>query len=271
MIEHNNFKGAKARNFSLVFEQMCNFVAINKTRDYNEVIRQLILQCFVILPNERFHSARQIMETIDILFGLQIPEYLIQSGVDKLKAEQLIQQPANTNYTISASVWVQLQKRVDDARALEKKVKQEWLEEILRRFPFLPSDQLWITLKGYLSRAFRRHGIQTVALLNPSIDIAPEYAESLSFLLNEVLKDEFPPEQQANAKDSISNFLATVGHHPDRATYIAQLADGSFNYFSLFSFYHFIQYESKPKHALLQKCRPSTIAKKVCFKPFRDL
>jgi hypothetical protein len=49
----------------------------------------------------------------------------------------------------------------------------------------------------------------------------------------DVLNDTFPKEQHVIAKKIISDFLASVGKHPDRSTYIGQLADGAFNYFSL--------------------------------------
>lgn len=232
MTEHNTER-PKVRNFSIAFEQMCNFVAITKTRDYNETLQQLILQCFIILPDEHFYDARQIKETIDTLFGLQIPEHQTQSAIDTLKDKGIIQQPANTNYTLEAEVRNGLQKQVDNAISLEEKVKYEWFAELLNSAPDLPVEQAWKALKGYLARAFRRHGIQTAALLDPSIDVAPEYSESLTFLLTDILNDVFPKEQHVVAKKVISDFLASVGKHPDRATYIGQLADGAFNYFSL--------------------------------------
>lgn len=228
-----NIERPKVRNFSIAFEQMCNFIAITKTRDHNETLQRLVLQCFIILPDEHFYDARQIKETIDTLFGLQIPEHQIQSAIDTLKDKGLIQQPANTNYTLQAEIRSGLQKQVDEAISLEEKVKYEWFVELFNSAPDLPVEQAWKALKGYLARAFRRHGIQTVALLDPSIDIAPEYSESLTFLLADILNDVLSKEQHVVAKKVVSDFLASVGKHPDRATYIGQLADGAFNYFSL--------------------------------------
>lgn len=232
-MSNRNCKPAKLRNFSLAFEKMCNFVAIADTRNPDETLNQLILQCFVILPSEKFQNARQFMEITDSLFGLQISEHQIQSCLDRLVKKGDIRCPANTNFTLSPEIREQLQKKIDNAKELEERVQHEWLEEIIRSFPALPFDDLWKALKGYLSRAFRRHGIQTAALLDPSIDIAAEYQESLSFLLEDTLKDTFSGDHRPMAKDAISKFLAAVGDYPDRASYIAQLADGAFNYFSL--------------------------------------
>ena len=64
-------------NFNLAFEQMCNFAAIANTRNADETLKQLIMQCFVVFPRERFHNAAQLADAI-MAFGLQIPEYQVQ-------------------------------------------------------------------------------------------------------------------------------------------------------------------------------------------------
>lgn len=223
---------AKSRNFSLAFERMCNFVAIANTRDANETLRQLILQCLVVLPNECFENERQIREAIDILFGLQIPEHWFQIIFDQLVKDGIIKF-VDQRYILFQETRDSLQKRINEAIALEDAVKNEWFAEIILKFPTLPNNQAWAALRAYLARAFRRHGIQTAALLDPKIDIAPEYSESLSFLLDDVLKDNVSKEQQPKAREAISTFLAEVGRNTDRAKYVSQLADGAFNYFSL--------------------------------------
>ena len=85
----------KTHNFSLTFEQMCNFAAIAKTQDADETLRQLIQLCLVILPGEKFQNASQVMEAM-MLFGLQFPEYQVQAGLDRLQTEGRVQRSANT-------------------------------------------------------------------------------------------------------------------------------------------------------------------------------
>src|SRR5258708_6368259 len=131
----------KSRNFSLAFEQMCNFAAIAKTQDVDETLRQLILLCLVILPEEKFQNAAEVMEAI-ALFGLQFPEYHVQDGLNRLIAQGRIQQPTNSYFTLPDQNRKQLQERIDEAKALENRVKEEWLEEIARKFPaFAPEQQ----------------------------------------------------------------------------------------------------------------------------------
>ena len=228
-----NQQKVQVRNFSVAFEQMCNFVAIINTGDPNETIQKLILHCFTVLPDERFYDARQIKEAVDTIFGLQIPEHQIELNVDALKDRKLLLRPAESNYVLPIEVRTNIQKLINDAEALERRVKEQWVEELSKNYPDLADDNAWKALKGYLARAYRRHGIQTAALLDPSIDIAPEYSESLSFLLNDAVKDYFPKEHYQKAKRAIAGFLSVVGSHPERTLYINQLADSAFNYFSV--------------------------------------
>ena len=232
-MSNRNRKPAKSRNFSLAFEQMCSFIAISDTRSPNDTLKQLILQCLIILPEERFRTASEFKESIDTLFGLQIFEDDVQKNIDQLMTEKAITRPAGTNFTLTPNIRATLQKRIDEANALESKVKQGWFDDNSRSFPNLPNDQAWGVLRKYLAKAFRRHGIQTAALLDPSIDVAPEYSESLTSLLTETLKDNLSPGLHTVAKKAVSGFLANIGSHPERATYIGQLGDGAFNYFSL--------------------------------------
>jgi hypothetical protein len=241
----------KSRNFSLAFEQMCNFAAIAKTQDADETLRQLILLCLVILPEEKFQNAAQIMEAIN-LFGLQFPEYQVQAGLERLIAQGRIQHPANTYFTLPDQDRKQLQERIDAAKALENRVKEEWLEEIARKFSVLSPDQAWKGLQGYLARVFRVHGIRTAALFDPSNYTPPEYVENLSLLLNDALKETFAQERQAMARGAISGFLDSVGDHVERTKYIAQLSDGVFTYFSL-------TVEPKVAQLLHKKLNPLTL------------
>jgi hypothetical protein len=222
----------KPSNFSLAFEQMCNFAAIVKTRNADETLRQLILQCFVVFPDEKFQNAVQLTEAINI-FGLRLPEYQVQVSLDYLNADGRLQQSADSVLTLPNMDRIQLKGRIDEAKALEERVKQAWLESVSRRFPSLSPDQAWQGLQGYLARTFRCHGLQAAALLDNSLDIAPAYSESLFSLLNESLREVFSPELLAPARDAILSFFVDLESHPEQVAYIGQLEDGLFNYFSL--------------------------------------
>ena len=224
---------AKSRNFSLAFDKMCNFVAIAETRDVDSTVDEIVLQSFMILSNELISNAKQLMDSIDALFGLEIPESWLEKSLDRLIENKKIQLSANSVYVLESSTQKILKDRVDESIKLEERVKYQWFSEIILKYPEIDNELIWKTLKNYLSRAFRRHGIQTAALLDPSVDIAPEYSESLTYLVNDAIKEFFQRESFSKAREAISMFLAMVGKYPDRIKYIAQLADGAFNYFSI--------------------------------------
>ena len=75
--------------------------------------------------------------------------------------------------------------------------------------------------------------MQTVALLDPSADVDAEHAESLSKLLQNAVKSHFSAHDHDHAIQAISQFCATASANVRRAQYVAQLADGAFNYFVL--------------------------------------
>ncbi len=219
-------------NFNLAFEQMCNFAAIANTRNADETLKQLIMQCFVVFPRERFHNAAQLADAI-MAFGLQIPEYQVQVSLNNLIAGDRLKQSADSNLVLPNGTRAQLKQRIDEAKTLEESVKQVWLENISKRFPSLLAEQVWKGLQGYLARTFRCHGLQTAALLDNSIDIAPAYTESIFSLLNESLHEIFSPTLRAPARDAILSFFVDLENNPERKSYIEQLEDGVFNYFSL--------------------------------------
>jgi hypothetical protein len=219
-------------NFNLAFEQMCNFAAIAKTRNADDTLKQLILQCFVVLPNEKFQNAKHLTDAITV-FGLQLPEFQVQISLNHLIADGRLQQSADSNLALPNGIRTHLKQRIDEAKTLEERVKHRWLENISRRFPSLPPEQVWKGLQGYLARTFRCHGLQTAALLDNSIDIAPAYSESIFSILNESLHEIFSPAMRAPAREAILSFFVDLKNNLDQKTYIEQLEDGVFNYFSL--------------------------------------
>lgn len=226
------YKPIRPRNFSLAFEQMCSMFAIAQTTSAKETLRQLILHCFVILPNDQFENEAQLVDALDVLFGLQIPEHEVTDGIDILTKDGSICRRPDGTWALFRNKRDQLQASINEAQFLEDNVRQDWLKVVSTSYPSLDTDQAWRALRGYLAQAFRRHGVQTAALLDPSVDIAPAHIESLSSLLDAALT-EACVEERADARDAISEFFVTVGRYPDRARYIAQLADGAFSYFSL--------------------------------------
>ncbi len=227
---------AKSKNFSAAFERMCNFVAISQTKNSQETLRELVLQCFVILPEDKFQHVNEIVNAIEALFGLQVATQDIEGAVDKLLADGLLTRPLGTNYVLDLNIKSSLEKRLHEANQLEDRVRITWFDELSVTSPHLPPETMWKALRNYLAKSFRRHGIQAIAYLDPTVESPEEYVNGLNTLLDKAVKETFGRsgyQNEADASNSISAFLASVGQHPDRVSYIAQLADGAFNYYSL--------------------------------------
>lgn len=225
---------AKIHNFSLAFEQMCSMVAIGQTKSQAETLRELILQTLVLLPDEKISNEVEFSKVMNLLFGLQIANYEIKYATERLIKEGAIRFSDSGVYILDAKLNTALKYAIDSSISLESKVREKWQEEISESYPNLEFSTAWAALRIYLAGAFLRHGIQAVALLDSSIDLDRTQSHNLTEILKDSVKN-VPDELKLDAKNAISNFLANTGLFPERATYIAQLADGAFNYFNLAS------------------------------------
>lgn len=226
---------AVSHNFSAAFERMCNFVAIAQTKDGSETRRELILQCFVILPDERFKGAEEIVEAIDTLFGLKLELSDVVDDLDHLVEDGFLTQAANASYTLDEQKRIVMHESLNATNELEERVRNQWFAELDHSHPQLPHRPMWDALRLYLAFSFRRHGLQAITYLDPKHSVSEESLNGLNSLLRKAIEQTRHIESghRVDATDAISDFLAAVGEYPDRVTYIAQLADGTFNYFSL--------------------------------------
>lgn len=210
-----NAKPGSSRSFSPAFEHLCSFVAVSSTQRGDEVLRQLLLHCIVILPNERFHSATHFKKCLDTLFGLQMPMDRLQAAIEQLIKEEKLYRPGGTFLAVKPDLHSALQRRIDEASALQDRVKTKWLDDSAGARPKLDRHEAWAALQRYLSGAFRRHGMQTVALLGAFDEIATDYFDSLQSILRDALPKTCGTDQRADVEASIKEFLATVGSDPD--------------------------------------------------------
>lgn len=226
-------KKVSARTFSRAFEQMCNFVAISKVGNPAETIRGLVQYCFLDPQGWRFDAPASIAEFIDTTFGIRIEDTQIQVVIDEMTSTGTLLKPAGTNFVLATGARAELLGQIAEASTLEERVKGKWLEWVEKEYPDLPIDRMWGALRTYHSSAFKRHGIQAVTLLDPTIDIPDEYSKSLSVLLTDALTGVFEEKDRENVRKALSDFMADVASYPDRARYITQLADGAFNFYTL--------------------------------------
>ncbi|MBL7132300.1 MAG: hypothetical protein ISS45_13035 [Candidatus Omnitrophica bacterium] len=233
MMNHSKEIITRLPNFSIAFQQMASFVAIAKTRNSAEVLDEIVQQCFVILPQDPFSSARNILDAVNTLFGIMLAEKDVSLSIRRLLDKQSLIPLPGGQIGLSPAVKAQLETRISEAKSLEENVKKLWLSQVSVQSPALNSDKLWKSLRAYLTVAFRRHGIQMIILLDPTAEVAKEHVDSLSAALNSIIKQEFDSADFNDAHNAISSFFLEVRKDRNRAEYISQLADGAFSYFSL--------------------------------------
>jgi hypothetical protein len=207
-------------------------VAIGQVRSADETVRCLILQCLAFLPSEKFYDENGFFQALNDLFGLAIPKYEISYAVDRLLADESLHRSEIGHFLLSKKIAEEIQSSIEQAHMLESQVRSNWEAEIASSYPRLSFNLAWESLRNYLARAFQRHGMQTIALLDPVVENQNHYLDSLSELLEQAIGC-FPPDTHQDLKNAVTGFLATSGDYNERASYISQLADGAFNYFSL--------------------------------------
>jgi uncharacterized membrane protein YvlD (DUF360 family) len=219
--------------FPRAFKQMASFVAIAKTRATSQVLDELILQCFVVLPSDPLSTPEQVSEAMLTLFGIQTNLKDVSMALARLTKAGTLNGVGNGHLSLAPAVMAELTARIETAKALERDVREMWLKQVQANAPALEGDKLWATLLAYLQQAFRRHGVQAVELLNPEVEIANESKASLSAVLDRIIGMTFPEKERAIARQAVSSFFLTVALDRKRAEYVASLADAAFNYFSL--------------------------------------
>lgn len=220
-------------NFTLAFKQMASFVAIAKTRQISEVLDELIQQSFFVLPSEPLSTPDQVAHAMKSIFGIDINSKDVGMALERLRKAQIIVNIGNGHLALAPSVKEALRLRVGSAKALETDVRNVWQKQAGLIAPNLDPEKLWLTLRSYLAQAFRRHGIQAVELLNPDAALGKDSKVGLSSILDGIIAKQFPERERALARESVSAFFLNVSSDRKRAEYIANLADGAFNYFSL--------------------------------------
>lgn len=231
MMEQQN-QPVLAHNFSVAFEQMCVMAAVSQTCNSQEILQELILFCFTRFPEEKNPTSKILHDEVLVMSGLDFSQYEIDVAIEQLiKNEKIID--INRFYSMQLDLKLGLLKQVDEADKLEEAVKSEWLLEVINAYPLIPLEFLWKALKNYLSCSFRRHGIQTVSLLDPAIGFTETGSDNLSTLLDQSVDIFIDRDQKEIAKELIRNFMASVGKSYNRTKYISQMADCAFNYFAL--------------------------------------
>ena len=223
-----------AVNFSTMFEQVCNFIAVSEVGDAQATMMGLVKLCLLDSPKSHFSSPIDFRSEIERRYGILALASDIESALGSLTDHNEIDLQGNQYYVLNEPSRANLKREIDNVRKTEEDVKNHWREEIERDFPELPFEKAWAALRKYLSRVFRRHGIQATSLLDPTLSTPVEYEEGLNSILMGCVQEDFADIQvQQMAFRATSSFLADGGRESERTRYIIQLANAAFAFYTV--------------------------------------
>lgn len=222
-------------NFSLGFRHLCSFVAIRSDQPNDEVLLELLLHCLYISPDLKCKSATDLQKQIASLFGVEVSSSRVDPAFELLKKSGRVVWNGADAYILASAASQKIADRIERAHALERDVHEKWCSWVKLEHPLLECQSSWASLQAYLQLVFRRHGVQTLALLDRRAAIDTELEISATGLLAEALKPVPDPGQKRRLTKAISDFVAGAAEEPVLRRYLIQLADGAFSYFSLSS------------------------------------
>jgi hypothetical protein len=223
----------KDSKYNEIFSHLCHFLALSKEVKLPDVLDELIVSAMALDQSLKFDSQQMISEAVSVFFNVDIPGNEFDESMDRLIETGRVLRDGN-EYYLPAEVLSGVLERNERATELEETVKAEWLDQLEEQYQNLLSEDgelLWELLKSYMAKAFKRHGAQTIRILDPKYDIPPEVDTHLSVLLDHTLKESELEITQQMARDAISSFYKSTT--ASRTKYLAQLLDGTFSFFAL--------------------------------------
>lgn len=218
------------KNYSEVYSRMCHFVALRKSdKAVIEVQDALIRAAIYIFPNT---DEKAVGSLIQDIFGLRFSDTEMEESVDRSVTSGLLE-ATGTKIHCSHNEETRIAAQVCAAKELEESVKTEWCDRLKHDNLIAPElcDAAWTALQEYLSRIFRRHGVEAAEFLDPNRTDHDDVTAGA--ILDEVIKRNLSKMPVQDARGVIRSFVTT--RTDKRVLYLSQLIDGTFSFFALTS------------------------------------
>lgn len=226
-------------DYEKIFNSLCHFMAISKSVDTHAVLENLVLSAIVFHDNKQPLMIEEIAEAMAVYFATSVPDDELTQAIENLCNSGRLHRVGGNRFSVTDAVKQEVSERARAANELEDRVRNEWFGEIEEgeSIPLvdtnLDKNALWSALQRYMARSFRRHGVQTIQLLDPNTPNTDETNTRLSSLIEEALDEAGFEDHEARkvARISIRSFFQN--QTADRVNYLAQLLDGTFSFFAL--------------------------------------
>ena len=224
-------------DYKQLLSRLCHLVALSETKKIEGVVDSLVIGVVEVDSNHPANNQAKVDEALRAYFGVQLDPKDLSAAIARLLGTgALIGQPAANTFALSPASRAAQMQRVSDASKLEDIVKQQWIESVRSDFPAWNESveaELWGCLKSYLTRLFRRHGAQTALIVSGQRFSDAELDKSIGELMTSSIAEECKVVDQNLASNALKKFLRE--QTPERARYVAQLLDGTFSFYSLFT------------------------------------
>jgi hypothetical protein len=181
-----------------------------------------------------WQDAEDWVDSICELFGLSLAKGDINAAVERARLSKVILFDSTVGqYRLHPDVEKVTCGRIEAGEYLERSAQASWLKEIESLVPEIQSEALWSCLLGYAGKVFLAHGADAVTLLGgkpESIEEIPDGRPDV--LLKEAMDDAGIGQDNFFA---ISSAIAVFfdGTNDDRAKYVMELTDSTFNFLAL--------------------------------------
>jgi hypothetical protein len=227
-----------APRFSRSFRRLCQVAALAGSDRLQRVIDGLLPAIMVWDDKKAYKVAADWVNEAREEFGLPLEERDVAAAFDRaITAGNLVYNPQQQVYEISADLRNITLKRIKEAEELEVSAQSAWLEEVGSLVPDIPSDDLWNCLITYAGEMFLHHGYEAVALLSNEVETDDGSDDSeLSFTSAEAL---YKAMKVANIdRTRISEVTVAIAiffdsANSERVKYVTELADSTFNFMAL--------------------------------------
>jgi hypothetical protein len=155
-----------------VFNRLCHLAALSKEGKLKSAVDNLVLTIFAINKDLKPKGASEVAQAISNGYnGLSLKEDAIQSSLDShLSGGRLTRNRSTKTLELPPQVRVEIESEITSANELERRVRDEWSNSLDSKGSFTGAvkNQLWNALSAYMATSFKRHGAETVLLLDPS-------------------------------------------------------------------------------------------------------
>ncbi len=217
---------------SPAFKRLCHLAALDEQGDKRQAVVDGLIITAMLYRDGPWRDWTDWQQALDDIYGLELTEEEIQGGIDRSLAEGRLTRAGRPEYSLSPKQREVAERKIRDAEALEKRVRDNWLSQIPPSLLESPgADTLWSALQEYMAKAFRQHGVETISLLTTE-PVQQTDGLSMAQLLEAAITETTSVGSDRDAVgEAIKEFFEVLD--PERVKYVTQLLDGTVSFFSL--------------------------------------